>query len=326
MIITDTKKTDYLHTVYVQDFGDSYHRLEEEPSTELEKDVKSIRRRYRDYHEYIRARRLYNEYMEYIYELHGGKKAFIFLRSTGYTFPNFIPHKPRIKSTVFNNKLAEQEIPMSRVGKNVDTELILGHIRACIGNSTPEMEFKSDDEMEKVARGVLSNTKIGKFKSIKSIDDPIDFLENYFNKSKNKKEEEDVYNDDSASCSLTELVTTDIYKMDDDAKDSEPVWYRGSFVARDTIDELKLYEQLNLMGWNTFKIMKDSKTSKAVTKVLKARKKSSKEEKKDRKKAKKRASKVTDGFLLSAASDNGYDDYNDFADDMLNFTADSLYK
>ena len=60
-----------LQTVYVTDFGDNYHRTEDEPSSELEKEARRIRRRYKSIADYMAALAIYNEYMAMLAVKHG---------------------------------------------------------------------------------------------------------------------------------------------------------------------------------------------------------------------------------------------------------------
>lgn len=310
MLVTATKSTDFLFTSYVNDFDDNYHKLEGEPSSELEKEARRIRRRYRHQYEFIRAKSIYDEYMGLLIDLHGGKNLFN-IKLKGGCIPEFIPHKPRMKNNSLNNFISKKKIILSKVSSESDME---GMMR-CF-NLNKEVDVRFDNSVDKFAESIIDKgLAVGGPDFSSNKQDPISYLQHYFEEKRAKGKKNTASNRKDPS--LTDIIN-DTVQYDDDDIDDDVVYYRGNFISRDSVEQLSLYEGLNSLGWNSLKIMKSKDTNKKITQILKEK------DKRSRKKKKKK--KSNDNFMVKIMTDNDYNDYEAFENDMLDFTADNIFK
>jgi hypothetical protein len=151
-------------------------------------------------------------------------------------------------------------------------------------------------------------------KKIKNISD-IDLLGEYFYSKKlidDKEKEEKIP-------PMKDIMSGKFYKKLHDTSDQdEVVFYGGNYLTRSAVEELAVYQNLNELGWNSLKVMKDKDVSKKITNILKNK------DKKEKKKNKKH--KKDDDFIIKIATDNDYDTFGDFQEDMLNFEAKNIFK
>lgn len=311
MLIT-TNTYDTLFTVYCADFNDNYHRLSDEPSSELEREARKIRRRYKSLNEYTKAVRIYNEYVHLLANKYGGKRIFD-IKVENDLVEEFMPPKPRMKNTTINRFILKHNIMLSET-----KSLKLNKNKIETYNNI----FKSN-ELE-VCESVNGNDKITKelakeikdkisAKELQKIDN-IDFLEEYFktkNISKLKDEEE-------FTPSLKEFMNGEyLDKIKDTSELDDVIYYQGNYINKGSLEELHTYQGLGDMGWNSLKIMKKKNISKRITNIVKDKKK------KEKKKSKKRSD--DDDFMTKLYSDNEYESFSDFEEDMLNFTAKNIF-
>jgi hypothetical protein len=84
----------------VNDFGDEYHLPDDDEANQeksILKDVKRLKRRYRNFGEYCEAMRLYQNYCNDLIDKYGGKKRFRFALAIGMV-KEYIPFKPEIRN------------------------------------------------------------------------------------------------------------------------------------------------------------------------------------------------------------------------------------
>ena len=105
-------------------------------------------------------------------------------------------------------------------------------------------------------------------------------------------------------------------KIQDTTVQDEVIHYNGRFVTRDTAEELRVYQNLNDMGWNSIKLMKEKGVSKRATKLIRDKEKDNKKRNKKNKK--------NDNFMTRVVTDNNYNSFEDFQNDMLDFTSGNL--
>ena len=302
--------------VYVNDFGDHYHRSSDAPLTKLEQEAMQIRRRYKNVLEFINAVNIYREYIEQLLNKYGNIKL-LKLLIKNKTIEEFIPPIPRMKNTKFNKYILKHRILIS----TVDTSDISDDVLEMMDSqeiTDPRVEFKAskikDEKILEFIQEDINSFSSKKFKNITSID----YLEEYFrnkNKSKNKNEERKLP-------SVTELLSGKYKnKYEDTSEDDEIIFYRGQYLKRSTADELMMYNNLSQLGWDGIKIMKRSGASKKATKLLKEQLKKDKKKKKKNKKE-----KAVDDFLVKIMGDNDYDDFEEFEKDMLNMKSSNIFK
>jgi len=302
-------KNEFLFEVYVNDFGDNYHRGSEEPSTELEKSAKKIRRRYKNINDYMVGLMVYDEYMDKLAKKHGGIEI-LKIKIRNDMINEFIPAKPRMRNNVINKFLIKNKIILSRTKHLYPDEEIIDKL--LLINNDEIQEFKSSKITDKVVLEIIKDGAVTaipdkKLKSIHNIDLLAEFFESK-EKIKQSKQKEYIPK-------LNELMNGNYFdKIQDTTKQDEVIHYNGRFVTRDTAEELRVYQNLNDMGWNSIKLMKEKGVSKRATKLIKDR-----ENKKRKKKNKK-----NDNFMTRVVTDNNYNSFEDFQEDMLNFTSGNL--
>lgn len=321
--------TNELIEVYVQDFGDNYHRFDDEPSSELEKEVRKIRRRYKDVSDYIKALAAYEEYMGLLVEKYGGPDVFK-LKLKYNQVTDFVPPKPGIKPNEINKFSLKNKIIISKRRSYVLNEEILNEIENSYAADNKKEEddgpkvlskSKFDKKERKMVKKILKKGEINSLvrgrKSIKKDIPSIQYLEEYFY-TKNRggygksKDEEPVF-------SLSEYYDGSFAKKLRDTRNEEreTVFFRGNYIDRESADELALYKQLGKIGWNSMKIMREAGVSKKITKALK------KEGKKNKKKEKKK--RKHDNLVVQLMTDGGYDSFEDFQAEMESFKVSDIF-
>jgi len=314
-----------LQTVYVTDFGDNYHRTEDEPSSELEKEARRIRRRYKSIADYMAALAIYNEYMAMLAVKHGSPQL-LKIKIDNDAIDDFIPAKPRMKNTPHNKMLLKKGIMVSSININkINYDNLEDTLDALEEDLTGEEEIVADTDMEEdkiakklIKKGHFNRVSINKVKEI----DNIDFLEEYFatkNSIQREEEEEEV-----ASISVTAIANGKYDEMvRDTTEDDDIIYYRGNYMDRQTVEDLRIYQDLGERGWNSVKLMKEKGLSKRMTKVLKAQTKKNKDKDEDKTKMMDAAG---DAFFISLGMDNDHDSFGSYQEEMSNFTAANIMR
>jgi len=333
------KRDSRLMEVYVLDYGDNYHRGDNEPSTEFEREVRNIKARYRDINKYYYAMSLYKEYMEYLAEKHGGMDLFKLKKKRGL-IEDYVPPKPRIKNTKELKFLKKHNIIVSNTGRYlIDDDKFDEYLEENYysPNSKGEdtiVKQSKDKIVEDIYYDSSSNTKMKNIKS-QSFKDDFDYLDNYFrNKnfnSKKDKKKKKKKNKDNNKVLISELMRADYdqyyYGKDEYMEDSDTGYavYNNMMLSTGTMKELDIYHKLNDLGWNSYKLMKKNSYSKRVASVFKPPKKKKKNKKKSA------YNKDYDGLLIDIMTDSGFDtdDMDSFAEfqkEMLNMTSANVFK
>lgn len=359
------KNADELLTIRVNDFGDNYHRLDGEPSSELERRVRKIRRRYKNIHEYRQAVLDYNEWMEYLVDIYGGEKRFKVYEKNDEIY-HYIPNKPRLKMNKELKFYAKHGIVPSETRRNMRfdfTELFefLG-ITPIEDDDTGEVSYEFSDEIEEMSQGVdvinsfelrdeiqpMLNTLVIKDRPEYgfSVESEMDLLDKYFTQKglkkytnkkfkKNKKKLKNSKTHDKYGNEIIRLrdlfdQNTNVKDTSEEDEDEAPIFYNGRFITHKQATEIKFYEHLAELGWNSYEIMRRKKYGKSSSKKGKKGKKSKELKawkihikKKDKKKNKK-TSKGMASLLSDIMVDNGYDDFEEYANEMANLTIDSI--
>jgi len=317
-----------LFNVYVWDYDDNYHRLEGEPSSEFEQEVRKIRRRYKDLNEFNDAIALYNEWMDYLANKHGGRD--ILKAKIKYEIiEDYVPHKPKLRDSKFLKNAYEKGIIVSSgKGYIYDDELMeyLDENYSEIDVDKTTTTFVKNKEAIKIAETELD--KGMRFTKSKSFKSDVDYLDEYFKlknkrvkkslkkKNKKKNKDRDLMND----YRISDLMKSDYLKDFEQYQESSDYdVFGGLLLSRTGNEDLNVYHKLNDMGWNTYKLMKKANFSKRVTDLFDEKKKKKKEKKRKKK------SKKFDSILVDIMTDSGYDDFDEFSKDMLKMTSADLY-
>ena len=324
-IITHTNTNEF-KGVYVNDFDDNYHRMSNEPSSELERSARRIRRRYKNIMQYLEAVDIYNEYMEYMYLKHGGKDLFK-IKLQGEAIDDFVPSKPRMKNNAKNRRLLKDKIVISQVNlKSVTREKIQNFVEE-MEDTLPEdnnLVIDTSKPLNKVEKKTLKNINLNSLKSkqIKGHTSSLEFLEEYFQNetARKKTQEEEALNAISVTDILSGKVDHLLYADEED--DNDVIYYQGNYMKRSAVNEIKIYEKLGEFGWDSVKLMKRGGVASKFTKHIERRNKRLK--KKDKKGKKKK--RDNDDFILHTVMGTDHDSFEDFEKEMMQFTADNIFK
>lgn len=314
-----------LTKILVNDFGDSYHRLDNEPSSELERDVRRIRRRYRAFDEYKKAMSIYVEYMDKLAEKYGGQSRFK-TRLQSNTVFEYIPPVPKLKKSPINDFITHHKIMISDPNRmtfnseDIDEyeEMFEEELTEDTNISPDIIKVKDKQLADLVKDARLGNINLKKLKEV----DAIETLASYFdstNTKKGKKAKKD------QSPSVTDIIEDRVSDEDSD----EVVFFKGRYMTAEEVKEMKLYQELNSFGWNSLAIMKAHKsgTNSAIANALRDEKYKKKQAKINKKKKKKKGGKAADEFLIKMMGDNDeYESFNSFEEDMLNYTINNVFK
>ena len=332
------KYDESLLEVYVLDYDDNYHRDENAPTTEFEREVRKIKARYRDISKYNGAVSLYSEYMEYLENKHGGPELFKIKNKAGL-IDDYIPPKPRIKNTKELRFLKKNKIIIGTVGRFLidDDELdsVIDMYSDDMNLDNITIEHRRDKNAEKL---IDDDTGMKKYRNIgyQSFRTDVDFLDYYFkNKninSKNKKNGKKNKKTKKEKILISDLMRSDyedhFYSEDEYMGDSDQslMLYNNLLLSTGTVKELDVYHKLNDVGWNSYKLMKQGEFGSRVTNIFKPPKK-----KKKNKKNKSKYDGKYDGLLIDIMTDNGFDmddmdNFEDFQKEMLNMTSSNVFK
>lgn len=316
------KYDESLFEVYCLDYGDNYHRKENEPTSEFERSVRNLKARYKDLHKFNDALSIYFEWMDYLAEKHGGYDILKRKIKDG-VLEDYVPRKPRLKNIKKLKYMYKHNIMLSRVGKrlinedNINEYLSMYYPDDCINSSNINMEVTFDKDANKLSK---DNNGITSYKSKSFISDA-EFLESFFaSKNKQRKKSSKKSKSDSKPKTLISDIMKADYQYDVEESDNAPLMtYNGLLLSAGTTKDIDMYHKLDESGWQSYKLMKRANYSKRMTSVFKAQKKS-------KKKKKKKDSQGYDELLIDIMTDNGYDDFEDFQKEMLSMTSKDVFK
>ena len=318
------KKQENLMEVYVLDFDDNYHRLANEPSSELERAARSLKRQYKNLKKFNEALKVYNEWMEHLAIKHGGWQLLKRKIKDG-VLEDYVPGKPKLRSKELRYYFEHGIMPRDSKQPIIkDFSKIERYINTVYGDDTVEdiVKIKEEKEVKNLLENHVSSYK---YKSTMNASN-IDILDEYFamknsnkkNKKKNKKKGKKRYRK-VYEPSLSDYMSGDyLYDIEDttDTDESEYVMYNGKYLSKDAAEELETYHKLNELGWNSYKLMKGQGFRTSIAEMFKEEKKRKKKEKKMKKKRKK-----SDNILVELMTDGGYDDFEEFQREMLSCTS-----
>ena len=332
-----TLQQEELFTAYVQEFDyDDYHKDITDVPSDLEREVRALKRRYPDFSEYQSAMLIYNEYMAFLYAKYGGKEIFE-LKDKGGFIKDYVPVMPKIKANSLNKQLLKNKIivsPKSKSEENyidiedLDYDDILemtatedaytGYLEYDrIKEAKPNKQF--DKFVEKEVLGKANKFSRRAESLMLRTTSIFEYLDEYF-KNKNELEEKENSDYDSDELTLEDIMNGNYVTEEDLMKDKdEKVYKNGRIMPREQAEEIETYNKLRDIGWDVNKILRRSGNISESDILFKRLKQIDKREKK-KKKGKK------DNFLSTMSKDNGYDDFESFVTDMFDFTSDNIFK
>ncbi|WP_304576617.1 hypothetical protein [Romboutsia ilealis] len=336
-----TLQQDELFTVYAQEFDyDDYHKDNTDIPSELERQVRGLKRRYPDFGDYQSAMAIYLEYMSFLYIKHGGKEVFE-LKDKGGFIKDYVPVMPKIKANATNKELLKNEIVVSTRSKSEENyidvdELDYEDILEITDTDDDYVwyreydvikEAKPNKEFDKfVDKEVMS--KKGRFSSkaeslmLRSTSS-FDYLDEYF-RTKNAMDEDNKKDEYSTDDLTLEDLMNDNFITEEDLMNEkdEKVYINGRILPKEQADEISAYNKLRDFGWDVNKILRRSGNVSESDIVFKRLKQI---DKKERKKNKKNKKGKKDNFLSTLSRDNGHDDWESFSREMLDFTSDNIF-
>jgi hypothetical protein len=302
-----------IFTVYANDFSDDYHRVDIGADDIA---VRKIKRRYRNINDFYAARNLYNDYMKYLESLYGPKELFDIALKAG-TLPVYIPPKPRLKDNRFLKNLVKNNIVLSVTDKyvKIDKDVYDKIMSEVDTDNKIKLKSFNRDEFISIIQEMnkTGNVYNGEKKS------QIDLIEEYFllKKSPKKKISEDQIFEQPIS--LTEYYNGgEEIDIQDTHDDDEVVYYENKLMTYSEVEDMKMYKVLYDAGWNTHAMMKKARKGAFSDTVLKVMKNKNKKDKKRK--------KNDDKFIIDIMQDNGYDDFEDFANEIYNSSFDNIMK
>ena len=319
------KKGPDVGLIYVNDFNDGYHKLNTDPSNDLERAVRKIRRRYRAFDDYKKALTVYFEYMDTLANKYGGHKHFQ-MRMESNTVFEYIPPLPKLKKNPVNDFITEHKILISDPNRVSYNDEILEAYEAQFEEELTEntimgneiIKNKDDELLEKIVKkGIYGKIDTKRLKET----DAVDLLASYFDTSSTKKggkKKEKKYE----TPSITDIIEDRVV----DEEDQEAIFYRGRLMTPEELAQMKLYQNLNKYGWNSLALMKQGErgaSSSALASVLRDEEYKKKREKKNKKKGK--GAKAANEFLVKMMGDND-ESFEDFEESMLDFTINNIFK
>lgn len=324
---TNLKYDASLFEVYVLDYGDNYHRLPDEPSSEFEREVRQIRARYKTLSKYNDAMILYTDWMNYLASKHGGHDILKKKIKAGL-IEDYIPRKPRLKNTATLKYMYKHNIIISETNDHyIDMDKIHDYVNEVYPDDIDTMTTSiiRDKEAEKLSNEVGA---VGKRITTTAFKSDQDFLDSYFNskrvkgdkKGKKKKKKDKKYDDNKYL--LTDVMNGYYdYEEVEDSDNQTIMSYNGLLLNTGTTKEMSVYQRLNDIGWNSYKLMRRSKYSKRVASAFKPLKKGKKKKKKGF-----NVQNSYDDLIIDIIQDQGYDNFEEFQKDMLNMTSDNVLK
>lgn len=330
--------------IYAIDFGDEYHKTIK-PKTELEARARKIRRKYRHIHEYIEAKRLFKEYMDSIYDQFPSKEIALMQLEAG-NLDIYIPPKPQMKN---NN---EKKFYDRGMLVNYDTPVINHDLmdqlideRFSTTTDLPQMQIHNDVADVKKLRTVAEvlgkdgkvvesyKNRMGKGAKLKNNDSGYALLRKFFENNNRPDSEEEEYAPVRPYSFTKQIMDDDEFaKITGDYRDpNEVIKYRGRYIKTHRAEEMKIFDDLGDLGWNSLKLMSTLGVSRKLTQIASREAKAIKKRKKFNKKRDK-------DFFVMAGGDEYEDDgygiagegfsiggFDDYEKEMQDMTSDSLF-
>lgn len=324
-----TNVEDTLMDVYVLDYDDGYHQQLNEPVSDLEREVRNLKGRYRDIIKFNEALIIYDEWMDYLAEKYHGHDMLKKMIKNGIV-SDYVPRKPRLKNNKALKYLYKHKIMVSSSSNNLIRE---DNLDDYLDEFYPDMETTHTEIIvmkDKLAKSLARDIDHSPYFKSFSYSSDAEYLESYFankNKSRkkskkdNKKKYKEKYKTEPV---LIKDVINGYYDPSngEESDNSYATPYGTLLLSGSRTREMEMYHRLNDAGWNSYKIMKNSKCSKRERNLFKPIKKAKKG-----KKAKKAMRELgVEDTLVQIFEDMGYDDYEDYAKEMLNMTSADVFK
>lgn len=356
------RKIKKFDVVYVQDFGDDYHKPKSEADS-LYMKVRSITSQYYDvllYNEHIE---IYNEYMEMLYAKYGGKEVFDIYRAEGM-IDEFIPNKPRLKknnvavddyrkygilsshATDKYNRMQWDKVINNAMKVAYDNLRYEAECRGIFDEAYMEYDSevdynRSDDINElhavnyRLGQGNSASRTRSRYAKV-----GYELFEDFYNSNRGSHDSGEFELDKkikypSISEALSDNYDPDDYFISESEKEGKKYNYigvNGRMVSQDQYAEYEFYETMDKLGWDSNKLRRffDKENSGYDTSIDEMFKKTKKKKsKKDKKKNKKKAVRAAEELLMeignASNSEYSYSSFEDYESAMLDCTSFGIY-
>lgn len=358
------RKIKKFDVVYVQDFGDDYHKPKNEADS-LYMKVRSLTSQYYDvllYNEHIE---IYNEYMEMLYNKYGGKDVFDIYRKEGM-IDDFIPNKPRLKKNniavddyrkygILNSHATDKynrmqwdtiiDKAMKVAYENLKYE---AEMRGIYDDSylecESEIEYNKSDDINqlyavKYGLGQSNSTKSrSRYSKV-----GYELFEDFYNSNRTADGGEFELDKKIKYPTITEALSDD-YDPDDyfisesekEGKKYNYIGVNGRMVSEEQYAQYEFYETMDKLGWDTNKLRRffdkensDYDSSIDIMFEKSAKKKNKKKSKKEKKKNKKKSVRAAEELLMefsrASNSENNYKSFEEYESAMLDVGSFGVY-
>lgn len=356
------RKIKKFDVVYVQDFGDDYHKPKNDTDS-LNMKVRSITSQYYDVMLYNEHIEIYNEYMDMLYSKYGGKEIFEIYRSEGM-IDEFIPNKPRLKK---NNVAVDDYIKYGILNSHATDKYNRMQWNTVIDNAMKvaydnlhydaecrgifddsymiyesEIEYNRSDDINALhaVNYSLGNQKSNQASRSRYAKVGYELFEDFYNSNQSSHDGGEFELDKkikypSISEALSEDYDPDDYFISESEKEGKKYNYigvNGRMVSQDQYAEYEFYETMDKLGWDSNKLRRffdndKSSYDNSIDEMFKHTKK--KKSKKSKKKNKKKAVRAAEELLMeignSTNSDNKFSSFEDYESAMLDCTSFGIY-
>ena len=302
----------------VNDFGDEYHLPDDDEANQeksILKDVKRLKRRYRNFGEYCEAMRLYQNYCNDLIDKYGGKKRFRFALAIGMV-KEYIPFKPEIR----NDKRNKPYIKGGEIWLNDKDEHETSYIESDISPiENPDISLGIDND--KGISKLLGNNFIMR----KKISQELDAIDKFYSgkvkhptrmtkRAQKRKILMKKYTKQSESPITDKLRDYDerlfmMYDVDEDDPD-KVIMYKDVSINQEQADEIEADSALRNMGINLNRHSLSKKSRKVVRRN-------------DKKKKKKSKNKTSDKWMKKFTNGE-YDTFDEFERNMQELVSNGL--
>lgn len=282
----------------IHDFGDNYHKSDEELFSSMDERIKNIKRKYRHYEDWLEAIKIVNDYMENLIEKYGGEFNFRTELSLG-NVKEYIPFYPRYKETKRNKLYHKHNIILSPVNLSLqaeddeicDPETEKRCLEAVKGERPLRIKFGNSKKLSSSLKGMKG--KLFECNVAKELDLLESFYANQITSLKSSgkkniskalsKRRKEIKNGRRGS--ITERCKEYNKRLYEGDRGPDPssvvVVYKNTTLTLSQVNELKIHEAMKKAGFD----MSGSKaSSKKVQKMIKKDKKKEKAKKKSKKK------------------------------------------
>ena len=315
--------TDQDYEPEVRDYGDSYHdpELAQSDGGSFMENVRTIKRKYTNYFDWLDAVQVYNEYTEQLIEKYGGSFQALQLAWLTKQFEDYIPVKPQLRKTRRNRILLRDRVT-ERPSKE-EAPVIITYPDDYTGPINPTVcAFNGKDSKfyAQIANSISDELPA------EAIGQELDQLTQWYKMSQQrmknlartkrgrrlqqKMTRIKRMKMNSNYVGLTELVNehredrrNTFFGIEED--DKSTMWYKGTILRTRDVAEIDTIEKLKTLGVNL------GKASRVTAKIIRKKRKKSKKIKKAAKYERKFMRKATGGRC---------DDFGLFEKEMINLT------